>query len=209
MPGILILSAPSGGGKTSLAKALVAMRNDAGITVSHTTRQRRPGEEDGVHYYFVSRQAFERMIEQDDFIEYALVFDHYYGTSVKSIEHQISGGRHAILDIDWQGARTVREKFPGVVSVFVMPPSLEALERRLLERGQDSEGVIARRMEDAADQISHKDEFDIIIVNDNFENALTELGDILGQLADQKISGLAGNSPVMSSPVTPDNERLI
>ena len=209
MPGILILSAPSGGGKTSLAKALVASRNDAGITVSHTTRKRRPGEEDGVHYYFVDKQTFEKMMGQGDFIEYATVFDHYYGTSVKSIKHQISNGRHAILDIDWQGARTVREKFPGAVSVFVMPPSLEALERRLLERGQDGEGVIARRMEDAADQISHKDEFDIIIVNDNFENALTELADILGRLANLNTSGMTGDSQVMNNQVMTDNERLI
>lgn len=199
MPGILILSAPSGGGKTSLAKALVAMRDDAGITVSHTTRKRRPGEENGVHYYFASRQAFEKMIEQDDFIEYAMVFDHCYGTSVKAVEHQIANGRHAILDIDWQGARTVREKFPGAVSVFVMPPSLEALEQRLLERGQDSRDVIARRMKDAADQIGHKDEFDVIIVNDNFETALAELADILDRLVDLNTSAMVGDNRVMSS----------
>lgn len=198
MPGILILSSPSGGGKTSLTKALVAMRGDAGITVSHTTRKRRPGEEDGVHYYFVSRQTFEKMIEQDDFIEYAMVFDHCYGTSVKAVERQIANGRHAILDIDWQGARTVRKKFPGAVSVFVMPPSLEALERRLLERGQDSRDVIARRMKDAADQIGHKDEFDVIIVNDNFEAALTELENVLDRLTDLNTSVPVDDNRIMS-----------
>ncbi len=198
MPGLLILSSPSGGGKTSLTKALVAMRADAGVTVSHTTRKRRPGEEDGVHYYFVGRQTFEKMIERDDFIEYAMVFDHCYGTSVKAVEQQIANGRHAILDIDWQGARTVREKFPGAVSVFVMPPSLEALERRLLERGQDSREVIARRMEDAADQIGHKDEFDVIIVNDHFETALTALENVLDQLTDLNTSVMVDENRLMS-----------
>jgi len=198
MPGILILSSPSGGGKTSLTKALVAMRADAGVTVSHTTRKRRPGEEDGVHYYFVSRETFEEMIEQDDFIEYARVFDHYYGTSVKAAEHQIANGKHAILDIDWQGARTVRGKFPGAVSVFVMPPSLEVLERRLLERGQDSRDVIARRMEDAEDQIGHRDEFDKIIVNENFETAMTELESVLDQLTDLNTTVRTGDTRIMS-----------
>ncbi len=198
MPGILILSSPSGGGKTSLTNALVAVCGNAGVTVSHTTRKRRPGEEDGVHYYFVSRQTFEEMIEQGDFIEYAMVFDHCYGTSIKAVERQIANGRHAILDIDWQGARAVREKFPGAVSVFVMPPSLEALEQRLLERGQDSRDVIARRMKDAADQISHKNEFDVIIVNENFETALTELADVLDQLTDLNTSVRADDVRVMS-----------
>ncbi len=198
MPGILILSAPSGGGKTSLAKALVAMRNDAGITVSHTTRKQRPGEEDGVHYYFVNRQTFREMIRQNNFIEYATVFGHCYGTSVKAVERQIASGKHAILDIDWQGARTVREKFPMAVSVFVMPPSLQALEQRLLERRQDSRDVIARRMEDAADQIDHKDEFDVIIVNDHFEAALMELSNVLDQLADLNTSVMVDDDRVMS-----------
>lgn len=182
MPGILILSAPSGGGKTSLAKALAASRADMDITVSHTTREQRPGEENGVHYHFVSKQTFEKMVEQNDFIEYATVFDHCYGTSVKAIEHQILKGRHAILDIDWQGARNVRKKFPAAVSVFVMPPSLEALEQRLKERGQDSRDAIARRMKDATNVIGHKDEFDVIIVNDNFERAFTELENVLNRL---------------------------
>ena len=197
MPGILILSAPSGGGKTSLAKALVAMRDDVGITVSHTTRKRRPGEEEGVHYHFVSRQIFETMIERNDFIEYAMVFDHCYGTSVKAVERQIASGRHAILDIDWQGARTVRQKFPMAASVFVMPPSLKALEQRLLERGQDSREVIARRMQDAADQIEHKDEFDVIIVNDHFETALTELANALDRLSGLNTCVMGDDSRIM------------
>jgi guanylate kinase len=181
-PGILVLSAPSGGGKTSLARALVARRNDVEITVSHTTREQRPGEVHGVHYYFVEKVDFEAMIEKDDFIEYARVFDNYYGTSIKAMEKLISMGKHAILDIDWQGARNVRRKYPDAISVFVMPPSTEALERRLRERRQDSEEVIARRMRDAANEMSHKDEFDIIITNDDFENTADELEKVLEKL---------------------------
>ncbi len=178
-PIILVLSAPSGGGKTSLARALVAMRDDVEITISHTTREQRPGEEDGVHYYFVDKSEFERMIEDNDFVEYATVFDHDYGTSTKAMEKLILAGKHAILDIDWQGARNVRKKFAEAISVFVMPPSMEALERRLRERRQDSDQVIARRMRDAEDQMSHKDEFDIIITNDNFDDTANQLDDIL------------------------------
>jgi len=181
-PGILILSAPSGGGKTSLARALVASRDDVEITVSHTTRGQRPGEEDGIHYHFVGRPTFEKMISEGDFIEYATVFDHYYGTSVKAIEKLILNGKHAILDIDWQGARNVRKKYPAATSVFVMPPSIEALEQRLQQRKQDSTEVIARRMRDAKNEMSHKDEFDIIIINDHFDTALTELGSVLDSL---------------------------
>jgi len=181
-PGILVLSAPSGGGKTSLARALVARRNDVEITVSHTTREQRPGEEHGVHYYFVEKIDFETMIEKGEFIEYAQVFDNYYGTSIKALENLISRGKHAILDIDWQGARNVRRKYADAISVFVMPPSMEALEQRLRERRQDSEEVIARRMRDAANEMSHKDEFDIIITNDDFDNTADTLEIILEKL---------------------------
>jgi len=181
-PGILVLSAPSGGGKTSLARALVARRDDVEITVSHTTRAQRPGETDGIHYYFVNKISFETMIEKGDFIEYARVFDNYYGTSIKAMENLISRGKHAILDIDWQGARNVRQKYPDAISVFVMPPSTEALEKRLRERRQDSEEVIARRMQDAANEMSHKDEFDIIITNDDFENTADKLERVLEKL---------------------------
>ena len=181
-PGILVLSAPSGGGKTSLARALVARRNDVEITVTHTTREQRPGEQHGVHYYFVEKIDFETMIEKGEFIEYAQVFDNYYGTSIKALENLISRGKHAILDIDWQGARNVRRKYADAISVFVMPPSMEALEQRLRERRQDSEEVIARRMRDAANEMSHKDEFDIIITNDDFDNTADTLERILEKL---------------------------
>jgi guanylate kinase len=187
--GILVLSAPSGGGKTSLARALVAQRDDVEITVSHTTREQRPGEQDGVHYFFVDRPGFETMIEADAFIEYATVFENYYGTSTEAIEKLILNGKHAILDIDWQGARNVRKRYPSAISVFVMPPSVEALEQRLRERKQDSEQVIQRRMEEAANEISHKDEFDVIIVNDDFDNALAQLGQVLDDLGTRQRAG--------------------
>jgi len=174
-PGVLILSAPSGAGKTSLARALVARDSDAGLTVSHTTRARRPGETDGLDYHFVDHQTFRQMIEQDLFVEYAKVYDHYYGTSVTAINAQLDAGKHAILDIDWQGARKVREKFPNALSVFVMPPSLETLEQRLRDRGQDSDEVIARRMGVARSEISHKEEYDITLINEDFDHALEQL----------------------------------
>ena len=190
-PVLLILSAPSGGGKTSLARALVAGRDDVGITVSHTTRSPRPGETDGVHYYFVDREAFRRMIEADEFVEYATVYDHFYGTSREAIRALQDAGKHAILDIDWQGARIVRDKFPDALSVFVMPPSRKALENRLRARKQDSEETIARRMREAENQMSHKDEFDVIVINDEFERALAELG----RLLDHHSARQAGTTP--------------
>ena len=181
-PGVLILSAPSGAGKTSLALALVGAREDVGLTVSHTTRSQRPGEVDGVHYHFVDQATFEQMIRGDLFVEYARVFDHYYGTSVDAISEQISTGKHAILDIDWQGARKVRQKFPDALSIFVMPPSLEALEQRLRDRNQDSDEVIARRMGDAKSEISHKEEYDRILINDDFDRTLSYLNAALNAL---------------------------
>ena len=181
-PGILILSAPSGAGKTSLAKALVDSRNDAQLTVSHTTRKQRPGEIDGQHYFFIEKAEFEAMIARGDFIEHAVVFDHYYGTSAKTIDALLLNGKHAILDIDWQGARNVREKFPQAKSCFIMPPSLQSLETRLRQRKQDSEEVILRRMREAKKEVDHKSEYDQIIVNDNFDEALKELRNILRDL---------------------------
>ncbi len=181
-PGILILSAPSGGGKSSLARALVAARDDAGIAVSHTTRPQRPGEVDGADYHFVDKSAFEKMIANNQFIEFATVFDHCYGTSIAAMEKLILNGRHAILDIDWQGARNIRSKYPLATSVFVMPPSMQALEKRLKQRRQDSEDIIAHRMMKAKNEMSHKDEFHKVILNDGFDRALTELEAVLNGL---------------------------
>ena len=178
-PAVMILSAPSGAGKTSLARKLVERRPDAALAISHTTRPRRPGETHGVDYYFIDKAGFEGMIADARFIEHATVFSHHYGTSVEAIDRLISQGKHAILEIDWQGARTVRRKFPEARSVFIMPPSLAALEARLKSRRQDADEVIAGRMRAAVDEMSHSDEYDHVIVNDRFDQAFASLEAIL------------------------------
>ncbi|MCP4010660.1 MAG: guanylate kinase [Proteobacteria bacterium] len=176
---LFVFSAPSGCGKTSLAQALIESRDDVVIATSHTTRAMRPGEHDAVDYYFVGTQIFEGMIARGEFLEYARVFDNLYGTSIVAAEDLMAKGHHVILDIDWQGARQVREHYPDVVSVFIVPPSIEALEQRLRDRGQDDEATIARRMQGAKNELSHQDEYDHIIVNDDFDSALAELGKLL------------------------------
>ena len=172
---LYILSAPSGAGKSSLISALLALDSSTQkmVSVSHTTRAPRPGEVEGVHYYFVSKEEFESLIEKDLFLEYAKVFGgNYYGTS-------LAKGIDVFLDIDWQGAQQIRKKVPSVKSIFILPPSLPELERRLIGRGQDSEEVIAERMSKAISEISHYDEYDYVIVNDDFEKALKDLQSIL------------------------------
>lgn len=179
---LYILSAPSGAGKSSLIAALLEkdMAKKMMVSVSHTTRQPRPGEENGVHYHFVDVAEFELLIDQGAFLEYAKVFGgNYYGTSLPAIEKNLSAGIDVFLDIDWQGAQQIREKVPSVKSIFILPPSLAELERRLIGRGQDSSDVIAERMSKAMDEISHYNEYDYVIVNDNFEQALADLQSIL------------------------------
>ncbi|NNI26437.1 guanylate kinase [Pasteurella multocida] len=179
---LYILSAPSGAGKSSLISALLNQQQDNKmmVSVSHTTRQPRPGEQEGVHYYFVSVEAFESLIEQDLFLEYAKVFGgNYYGTSLPAIEENLAKGIDVFLDIDWQGAQQIRQKVPNVKSIFILPPSLAELERRLIGRGQDSTEVIAARMSKAIDEISHYNEYDYVIVNDVFEQALADFQAIL------------------------------
>ncbi|MDA0911663.1 MAG: guanylate kinase [Proteobacteria bacterium] len=173
---VYIVSAPSGAGKTSLLKALIETNNDVAVSVSHTTRQARPQEIDGQHYHFVSHEIFEKMIAHDEFIEYAKVFDHYYGTSKASVNALTQEGLDVILEIDWQGARQAREIFKNnCVSIFILPPSLEALHERLVKRAQDSQEVVARRMQDAENEASHASEYDYVIINDNFSEALADL----------------------------------
>ncbi|HDR1052171.1 TPA: guanylate kinase [Pasteurella multocida] len=179
---LYILSAPSGAGKSSLISALLNQQqnNKMMVSVSHTTRQPRPGEQEGVHYYFVSVEVFESLIEQDLFLEYAKVFGgNYYGTSLPAIEENLAKGIDVFLDIDWQGAQQIRQKVPNVKSIFILPPSLAELERRLIGRGQDSTEVIATRMSKAIDEISHYNEYDYVIVNDVFEQALADFQAIL------------------------------
>lgn len=175
-PGTLfVFAAPSGAGKTSLVKALLENMVGISVSVSHTTRAMRPGEVGGVHYHFIDVPAFEKMVAEDAFLEHARVFDNYYGTSRTGIEQQLALGMDVILEIDWQGARQVRRLMPETVGVFILPPSREALEERLRGRGQDSEEVIARRMRDAQSESSHYNEFDYLIINDDFDTALVEL----------------------------------
>ncbi len=178
-PVVLVLSAPSGTGKSSLARALAEADPSVGLSVSHTTRAARPGEVDGVDYHFVGEREFETMVEAGAFLEHARVFDRRYGTSRDAVRTVLSAGRHVVLDIDWQGARQVREAFASTVSVFLLPPSMDALRSRLVGRGQDSAGVVERRMRAARSELAHYDEFDHVVVNDDFERALATLRAIL------------------------------
>jgi guanylate kinase len=172
---LFILSAPSGAGKSSLINALLKKHADMKVSVSHTTRAPRPGEENGVHYHFASTDEFKALIAKDDFFEWAQVFDNYYGTSKQAIESQLDAGIDVFLDIDWQGAQQVREIMPSVKTIFILPPSKEELEQRLNNRGQDSAEVIASRMAKAQSETSHYNEYDFVIVNDDFESALGDI----------------------------------
>lgn len=172
---LFIVSAPSGAGKTSLLRELVPGDRRLVMSVSHTTRSMRPGEQDGVHYHFVSQRHFEELLEAGAFLEHARVFDRYYGTSEAAMREQLAAGRDVVLEIDWQGARQVREHFPDAVSVFIAPPSITALRERLSDRGQDSAAVVERRMADARTELSHFPEYDYLVINDVFETALEDL----------------------------------
>lgn len=172
---LFVVSAPSGAGKTSLVRALLDGHPNLRLSVSYTTRAPREGEIDGVHYHFVTQAEFERMVLEQAFVEYAQVFQHAYGTARATLRHALDQGQDLLLEIDWQGARQVRKVFPDAVSVFILPPSLDELERRLRARGQDSEEVIATRMAQARSELSHYGEYDYLIVNDRFEAALAEL----------------------------------
>ncbi|MGB0955226.1 MAG: guanylate kinase [Panacagrimonas sp.] len=184
MPGsLLIVSAPSGGGKTSLTRALVRQAAAAGqsvrISVSYTTRQARPGEQDGVHYHFVSDAEFERMAQADAFLEHARVFGRRYGTGRSVTESLLASGTDVLLDIDWQGAQQIRAAMPDAIGVFILPPSLPELERRLRDRAQDDAQTIAARMQQARAETAHWHEYDYLIVNRDFDQALSELNAIL------------------------------
>ena len=172
---LFVVSAPSGAGKTSLVKALVESTPGLDVSVAHTTRPQRPGEENGVNYHFVSKDTFAQMLNDNAFLENAEVFGNLYGTSKASVQEQLDAGTDVILEIDWQGAEQIRRQLPESVSVFILPPSKSVLRERLDGRGQDSESVIQGRMDQAAEQISHHVEFDYLIINDDFDVALNEL----------------------------------
>jgi guanylate kinase len=173
------VSAPSGAGKTSLVKALLDSMSGIAVSVSHTTRDQRPGEQDGVNYHFVSQAAFQQMLGDAAFLEHAEVFGNYYGTSQQWVEEQLRAGTDVILEIDWQGAHQVRRLLPDTISIFILPPSSSALEERLTGRGQDSDEVIAARMAAAKAEMSHYPESDFLIINDDFKDALRDFETII------------------------------
>jgi len=175
---LFILSAPSGAGKSSLYKALLKADDKVRISISHTTRAARSGEEHGREYYFTEDEDFLDMIAEEAFFEHAQVFDNFYGTSKASIFNMLEQGLDVILEIDWQGARQVRKLYPDAIGIFILPPSLAILEKRLRDRGTDSEEVIQRRMSKAVNEISHYNEYDFVIVNDDFETALAQMKSI-------------------------------
>ena len=178
-----VVSAPSGAGKTSLTRALVPRLAARGITatisVSHTTRPPRPGEQNGVHYHFIDEPSFQRMVARGEFLEQAEVFGRRYGTGRVVTEQLLAQGHQVLLDIDWQGGRQVRSQMPDAQGIFVLPPSSAELERRLRARGQDSDAVIAERMQKARAEMSHWEEYDYIVINEKFEQAVEDLTTII------------------------------
>jgi guanylate kinase len=176
---LFVISAPSGAGKTSLVRALLEARPNLVVSVSHTTRSPRPNEVDGRDYHFVTPGQFQELVGQGAFLEHASVFDNFYGTGRGQIEQKLKLGKDVLLEIDWQGAAQVRRSMPGCKSIFILPPSRAALEQRLRERRTDSAATIARRLADASADMSHYREFEFVVVNDEFERAKRELGEIL------------------------------
>jgi guanylate kinase len=172
---LYILSAPSGAGKTSLVKSLVGEMANIIVSVSYTTRPQRPGEVDGVNYHFITDEAFNQLISENMFLEYATVFGHHYGTSRAWVEEKLEGGIDVILEIDWQGAEQICQLLPQSISVFILPPSLEVLLERLRARRQDNPEVIAKRMALASAEMSHFNEYDYLVVNDDFATAVADL----------------------------------
>ena len=179
MANLFIIAAPSGCGKTSLVEALIKKTKNLCVSVSHTTRPPRPDEVNGINYYFVSINEFEEMIKNNAFVEHAMVFDNHYGSSTKLIREKLDEGIDVILEIDWQGARQVKENMPNAISIFILPPSNEALLGRLKQRAQDNDETINKRMSDAQNQMQHFNEFDYLVINDDFNSALNDLNLII------------------------------
>ena len=179
MANLFIIAAPSGCGKTSLVEALIKKTKNLCVSVSHTTRPPRPDEVNGINYYFVSINEFDEMIKNNAFVEHATVFDNHYGSSTKLIREKLDQGVDVILEIDWQGARQVKENMPNAISIFILPPSNEALLGRLKQRAQDNDETINKRMSDAQNQMQHFNEFDYLVINDDFNSALNDLNLII------------------------------
>lgn len=178
---IIILSSPSGAGKSSLAKALLEIDNNLRLSISATTRKPRPNEQDGVNYYFKTKVEFEKLVKQNQFLEHAKIYDNYYGTPKKHVENLLNQGLDVLFDIDWQGARSIKQNAVNAVSIFILPPNLEVLEQRLRNRAADNEEAIQLRMASAQAEISHSNEYDHIITNDNFNDTLQQIHTIILQ----------------------------
>jgi len=189
---LFVIAAPSGAGKTTIVKALVTRNPELRFSISYTTRQKRRTEVDGVDYLFVDVEDFERLREEGELLEFAEVFDNYYATSRSQVEKHLAAGQDVILEIDWQGARQVRESMPECVTIFILPPSLEELERRLRDRRTDSPEVIERRLHDALSDMAHWDEFDHVIINDKLEQAVTDLENVLAGEGDASATANVG-----------------
>ncbi|MDE2251041.1 MAG: guanylate kinase [Gammaproteobacteria bacterium] len=196
---LYVLSAPSGAGKTSLVKALLAQRPSLVVSVSHTTRPQRPTEVDGRDYHFVDNATFDRLVAAGAFLEHARVFDNQYGTGREQVNARRGAGHDVLLEIDWQGARQIRASASDCVSTFILPPSRAALEQRLRARKTDSEAVIARRLADAATDMSHCLEFDYAVVNDRFDEAVADLLRIIDCPAGARVADLAANRAALGN----------
>ena len=179
MANLFIIAAPSGCGKTSLVRALIESSNNLSVSISHTTRKPRKGEINSANYHFVSKKRFGEMISNNDFVEYAEVFGNMYGTARSNIKEKLDANIDIILEIDWQGARQVRENMPNSISIFILPPSKNVLLQRLIERGQDDDETISKRMKNSESEMSHYDEFEYLVINDQFDSALNDLKAII------------------------------
>jgi guanylate kinase len=179
MANLFIVAAPSGCGKTSLVKALIEKTDHLRVSISHTTRRSRPGEENGKNYFFVSKDKFDVIKNSNGFIESAKVFDNYYGSAKQTVQDLLDQNQDVILEIDWQGARQVKQSFAEAIGIFILPPSISALKERLTNRGQDDQSTIDRRMQDAVNEMQHFDEFDYLVINDDFDTALNDLSNIV------------------------------
>ena len=191
---LYVISSPSGGGKTSLVRHLITTIPDVAVSISHTTRAKRPGETEGIHYYFVDETVFRQMIADNRFLEYATIFDKLYGTSRESVVRMLERGTDVILEIDWQGAVSIRNLYPDSISIFIVPPSPDILESRLCHRNQDHPEMIAARLADARLTMTHLADYDYLVLNDNFETAAGELAAIViaGRLVRKRqLNGLA------------------
>jgi guanylate kinase len=195
---LYVISAPSGAGKTSLVKALLKSEPRLRLSISHTTRTRRPTEVEGREYHFVQKPQFEQLIARGEFLEHARVFDNHYGTSRAFVESQLGQGHDVLLEIDWQGARQVRAAMPECVSIFVLPPARQALAERLARRATDTPEVIRRRLADAATDMSHYREFDYVVVNDDFDRAVADLKRIIDGQGEDLKSGRPELKPLLA-----------